>query len=70
MDGVFADVSPQRVREGVPWRAARGLASPDSLESFDAASLLDNNLKLHAKITAAEDLLTALRRGRHASGQP
>ena len=27
VDGVFADVSPQRVREGVRWRTTRGTAS-------------------------------------------
>jgi len=40
VDGVFADVSPQRVRGGITWRATRGTASAHSLESLFNLALL------------------------------
>ena len=67
VDESFADVSPQRVREGVPWRTTRGTASAQFAREFNFSRSKFEQRKLKS---AAEDLLTELRRGRHASGPP
>ena len=45
VDESFADVSPQRVREGVPWRTTRGTASAQFAREFNLGDYLPFKIK-------------------------